>query len=1109
MAMAVQIELMVDEKGAVSGVRSFDTAVKGTTGSVRQLDAELSAVGTRAAAAGQKGKEGLNQIGKSALSAREETRLLAETMGIHVPRAMQSVISKCPQLMGAISAVSGAMIGLASIQIGAMVFEEAINGAKKLWDHINIVGKAVDNYSDKIEKTRHQEFGTTESIETSRLRIDEASQAASEYSRQAEEAQTKTSGWNASLNLLVPGLGGLVQMWRNFAEAGADVEQEMEALNQMHAAMAADSGQYHDVKELRIGIDAAHREANIGKLPESDRPQAERDAKIREATARAHEERRNANEKLRLQGNTVAPDSGAEKESLQIELATLKADNELSSQRNRHTGDAKSQVQELARIHEQAVESGLRGSALYHQQEAAAIEDLKRRGITAATAINDIHVKFQNEELRRLEEQGRKTEDLERQAAMAGLTGIPRTQAEGANRLANVHDEDFGDVDANGHSVLAERQRAAIATETAVAVHEQSQRDEQEKDRIAAESLAKQRRAAEETTHIEDAAHVKSLSAEKQKTAAIQAELAERKQRYYQEWKDLEISEDDYHRRSKAAEAEANAEMIEAAKAAHDKMAEQFTHLFKSLDHPKEALKELGDKAAGNMAATMVQHFQGKKGGTGADAKGGAGGLFGEMFPGFDFGKKKTLSAGADAKAEMPGGHGGAPMASATFSIASAMIHVGSLSFAGGAGIAPGAPRTSFGGGVGTTLLALGGTGASGGFGAGSTSSLGSDWSTSGRAGNAGEANYEAGHASLGGFGPGSASPAITATERINKGVGAENQAQALYKQGMKFFTGGAGKNGGTGKGGSSESDQDAGYAETKSSDLSGKFNSKGEFVSSRATNNGGMLGGGGVAANAGGAIQGGLGMYAAYEGTGGVGGGAKGALSGYELGMAVGGPIGAGIGAAAGLAIGFYGHGGREEASKYNFRTVKPRIADDQKSYNEGSMNYLSAYADLESLQAEAMKTISKMGPSARAYRKDTIDPEIKQAEGKLTAEEKAGRSQYSSSAAQYDVGTDYVPRTGMAVIHEKERIMPSDQNERITRAIESGASLSAVHASYQSAMQSKDARRVSSGGDRIVQVALSAIDTKSGLQFLMANKHVIRSAFNESLGENSGGGM
>jgi hypothetical protein len=56
---------------------------------------------------------------------------------------------------------------------------------------------------------------------------------------------------------------------------------------------------------------------------------------------------------------------------------------------------------------------------------------------------------------------------------------------------------------------------------------------------------------------------------------------------------------------------------------------------------------------------------------------------------------------------------------------------------------------------------------------------------------------------------------------------------------------------------------------------------------------------------------------------------------------------------------------------------------------------------------------------------------------------------------------------------------------------------------------MQSKDARRVSSGGDRIVQVALSAIDTKSGLQFLMANKHVIRSAFNESLGENSGGGM
>jgi hypothetical protein len=120
-------------------------------------------------------------------------------------------------------------------------------------------------------------------------------------------------------------------------------------------------------------------------------------------------------------------------------------------------------------------------------------------------------------------------------------------------------------------------------------------------------------------------------------------------------------------------------------------------------------------------------------------------------------------------------------------------------------------------------------------------------------------------------------------------------------------------------------------------------------------------------------------------------------------------------------------------------------------------------------------------------------VNGEIHQAEGKLTAEQRAGRSNYTTSAAQYDVGADSVPRDGLAMIHENERIMPSDQNERITRAIEGGADGTKMAAQSQPGW----------GGD----IHIHAIDAKSSVNWLMANKHNVRAAINSSYGENSGG--
>lgn len=237
---------------------------------------------------------------------------------------------------------------------------------------------------------------------------------------------------------------------------------------------------------------------------------------------------------------------------------------------------------------------------------------------------------------------------------------------------------------------------------------------------------------------------------------------------------------------------------------------------------------------------------------------------------------------------------------------------------------------------------------------------------------------------------------------------------------------------------------------------------------------------------------QGALGLYSAYEGNGGVGGALKGAMSGAEMGAALAGPLGMVVGGIGGAILGAFGFGGREKARVYDLKTVRPRLANDRDSYQQGSMDYLSAYSDAESLQTEALKTTNAWGPGAHDYFNDTIKPEIIQAEGKLTAEQRAGRSQYTAQAAQYDIGADSVPGTGWAVIHKNERIIPSDQNERITQALEDGGKMPVQAASM---------------GD--VHLHVHAIDAKGVAGFLDKYKHNIRSAVNDSYAENSGGGL
>jgi hypothetical protein len=1094
---------------------------------VSKVTKNLDQLGNAGGASGKKVKEGMDKVGISALDNRERVRLLTEEFGVRMPRAMVNLISESKAAQSAISAIGTAMVGLAAVQIGAMVFKQLYDGAERLWDNYLSLNKAAEDYNKELAKTKEEDFGNTRSIEDTRDRIQEATKAAHDYRRAAEEIRggffKETVGGLFSGGLSGMITAGATSLALSHSYAGSAVKGQRQE-DKLTPKMAE---QQHELAVRQI----EYNHALDGTLPKLRKIAAEQ-AKQHELNA---EMRRFNNQEDAAHGNPVAADAGATEESLKNRTADRQAQAELFSERKAH-------LEELAHLREAALEAGLRGTALYKAQEAAAIADLKSKDMDSVAARNAIHQKFHAEEMKRLEDEGRETAKIERAAAIAGLTGIPKIEAEGAGHMADIN------ADASLSPEGKSRRIAAAQSETNQQILDAEREFTQHVNQLADESASHQmsaldrvrfdaqrqiaglrkdyeklygkdvnapeyqahlgelnrgvgavnanasdqqaelaRRASEETAQIEMAAHARSMSAQKQQTVAIEAEYEARVRKYEEELRKREISDDDYNRRVLAAGEQRDAEMVEASKQAREKMAGEFSRFFQN---PMGALKEFGNKAAGEATAALMQRVQGHLAGApGSTRTASRGGILGGIFDHIT-GKPGAPVLASDHGIESHGMHRGS---AGVISVASAQIHVGTASIAlvGGGG--------GFGGGGGLMpALYRPGQGAmNSGWASGTGSMLSS--TPSGTAGGAGDFGFGGG-GGAGGF-TGGTGMILPGGKGVGGILGNAQQAFSLGKSGIGLF-----KKTGFGGGGGD-------LAETQSDPLSGTLNADGTFSNSKS--GGGMLGGGGVGANAMGAVGGAAGLYSAYEGNGGVGGALGGAMSGMQLGMAVGGPVGAAVGAAAGAIIGAIGFGGREKARVYDLKVVRPGIGNAIDGYQQGQMDYLSAYSAIDSLKRNADMSLEAMGPEGKNYYQDVVKKELSAAYAKLTQEQRAGRSQYTTSAAQFDQGGwtgDFGAmstgadsgwahmRSNEFVVHEQAAATHAGALE----AIRAGASHEEMGRYYGADSRTMPAAS-SAGGD--VHLHLNAIDGKSALQFLTANKHNIRAALNASYAENSGG--
>lgn len=1044
-------------KQGMNGLAAQEAAIAAVSKTMR--DQEAAAAAAAATTKGMAGAYGEARIAMGALTGN--TRQME--MGLANVGARLKWMA--PLWAGAMDAT----IAIAGVAIVAQMAEGVYNLYEKWFD----VDRSVKEYSAELDKARNKDFGNTRSIETTTLRINEATAALRNY--EAQVAGHQTAG-NIAYSLGNPIEALHQEAWAKAAQDNAtDMQRQIDELNRERLPE-----QQHE-RNLQQ-IEAVHSADDLLQGYRKITAELQKQLDIGRENARYSAQEEGAF------GNPVG-------------VPSLWSTGHVSSEANQDYIDqqhaaaeranlARQTDSEIRRIHEQAVEADLKGVDLLEQQRKFADEDFVRTHGQNADALLDIDHKYYAEEKKLLDQQAseraQKAQEAAQQAAQESEAYL-----ESLNQFANRVDRMLAENATRGKSGFARIHADAqmqISDLTGGAPagsgYDQARAERGIRSAEAQQVSALQQKNAEETAQIEAQARAKYLSAEKQQTVAIQTEYEQRLSKFQAELDAQQIGEDDYNRRAVAAAQMRDAELVNSARQARERMAGEFTGLFRGFDHPLRELQEMGEKVGGQAAAALVQRVQNRHGGSGT---GGSG---------FDI--TNPFGGIYDKLAGVPRGVGERPESAASvlaqahsIAVSQAAIQVGSANISvggGGASVgvagargaagAPGAAGVSYRSGgstnAGAVPVSSGGTGsASWGSGAGygggnfdvsqmATAVPGSSASSAGGWSSTGAAGVSMGH-------PGSAQPIAPRQSNVaGSVVGDLSSGMSLYKQATGIF-------GARGSAGSLSHDDSTDTIDTDSG-ITG-------------LSNGGMLRGGGFGANALGAAGGAIGVYGAYEGNGGVGGALSGGMSGMQLGMALGGPIGAGIGAVGGAVLGAIGMGGREKARVYDLKQVRPQMAAELQSYQTGATDYLTAYSDMQTLDTTAERTTKQWGPAAHSYYDDTIRTEIAQARGKFDQMEKAGRSNFGLSAAQYSTGTDSVP----AMLTPGERVIPSDQNERITRAIESGAS--------------SQRRPVQSPGGWGGDIHIHALDAATASEWIMNNKHTFRAAVNASYAENSGG--
>jgi len=662
-----------------SAVQITINVVDGNSGEVvSKVTQSLNQLGAAGATTGQRVKQGMEEAGTGAMSAREKVHLLTEEFGIRLPRAFRGIIAESKLAQAALSAVGTGLVALGAIQIGTMVLEQLYEGAKKNYEKWFDVTKGVKEYELEAGKAAAQKLFDTSSFESTLSFLRQANQEVAALT--AKKAASDNVSWIDRI-FLPHSSSPRFNATDDQDLAGALGSQEKGNSRQLEPS--------HDLMKQEIQDNANLRKSGVGawgaigvewrrdiQLAEEQLKYTQaQEQQLYQASLRAH---RSDPKKF---PTVYKPDenAGASEYNDAIERASIEARSKSSELRQ-------GEKNEIVQMYYEAAQAGLQDDYLLQARRNASLEQLQNKyeqgHISQKTMIIEqgyLNDRFDKEHQLALEKQTSEVEKRERESAASGLTGIAKIRATTSAQVAGVRDKSYYDVDSFGHSDLADRERASyrrsanaeiLAEERALTEEIASLSDRSAAHQVAgfarinaeatrqlddlrkkieatygkapkvghlsvdqaagvkllargaagisenADDQARElsRRNADETEQIEAQARAKLMSAEKNQTGAIEEEYKERLRKYQEERIQEGLSDEDYNRRAIAAGQMKDAQLVESAKAAREKMAGEFSRFFRD---PMGNLKELGDKAAGEAAAAMVQRAQNHYGGKG------------------------------------------------------------------------------------------------------------------------------------------------------------------------------------------------------------------------------------------------------------------------------------------------------------------------------------------------------------------------------------------------------------------------------------------------------------------------------------------------------------
>lgn len=1064
------------------------------TEKVTQLNGALKELGPAGEAGGAGAGAGLDHIGEHALTSLDNVRLLRDDLGIHIPRAMEKAIASSAMLSGAIAGMGTGLIAMGGAEIISHIGESIYNAYEKYVD----LNAAQNEFLKTMQENKDKDFVNVHSLETARLRIDEATQAM--VGLQAAAKGQSQMGW---FNFL-EGIGNPGQMAQGLADIIGGRRLAGESAKSAAQTQELSPEEQNLLHQQRLkGIEVEH--AGDAELKGQQKITAE----LQKQVEMDKEKQKYTSIEERERGNPGAKDAGKGEQQDDDIIALKKA---MAQETELH----RQETQQIIEMQNAAVDAGLEGNALRAAQEQQAIDAITRKfqegeidKQTASAETAAVEKKYAAEALKIQEQLDAQTKHLADEAAQSGLKGQALLAAQLKTQLDAIDEAERKAVGVGGVETpsqktdfSSQRDSARLASnqkglEDQTSYEERRQAIMQRADDFEIQGYAKIN--AEEQRRLDDAGKLEmehnatleqATAAYAQDIVQIEADADRERQQLHQKTMEQLTKEEQQTARMLLPEWQ------QAILAIEDQEQERLRQIDQDVKHHVMSEQEgaAAVTAAWNLAAVQMQKSEED---TRNKLAGGLQSLFSNPEKFFE---KRAMDTAFQL------------MANEMLSVFKSSGPAGGiLQYIFGMG-----PEMSTSTNPLTAIQsALGMGGNTNGSQPGTTAN--SPFSTLGNTTNPSTMQFSQGSTTL-----------LSGSQVL---LQAATQLQSAAGS-MSFGGGGGGGMGGGGSfgisggstgggGGSIGGGGGGGDISTTTPTIDGSFDANGNFASTAATDTAGAGGMGGtmgkVGAGVGGALMGATSIYSAYQNSNPIAGAMGGAMGGMEVGSLFG-PVGSVVGAIAGglagMFAGIFGDQGKGQAEGLDVNTIQPQITKDMQDFEAGRSGYSAIAMDLTNMLTSARSSTGAWGSGARNYFNSNIEPEINAALSSIQKQERGGRGAVTMSAAQYHTG-GMIGDFGDMATSDTEGFIHAMRNEFVVNPMAAAnhapilqAMNSGVNFAYSNTTQPRMPAGSGSGaGGTVVIQALDSKDVATWAK-TRGGSRALTAALNQGNGQYSGVG-